>query len=161
MSPLLLAAILSSPSFARILTETQYIQPEAIFVKESTHVTVHVKAEGLTAEPILAEIDSNGRVIQYLGNMNDTGRWGDRLKNDGTYAKKFQVHRKLGMTLHYAVFHAEDARDFDPTKPETAPVAPASARIALEVLGRPSWLQAMGQVWEKLSRGRAADAPGY
>ncbi|HTL11143.1 MAG TPA: hypothetical protein VL588_01565 [Bdellovibrionota bacterium] len=136
-------SVLASPTLGALSSDK-----ESVFIKESTPVSIRVKVEGLApgadTGPMLAQVDDTGKVIKLIGPTNDVGRWGDRLRADGEFAKQFQVYEKKPTVLRYAVLASEEAKTVD-----------LAQTIQVKVLGRPTIFQALGEAWARFRRGKS------
>jgi len=121
-------------------------EPQAIFTKESTHIAISARVSSSeVSKPFLLELDSSGSPLRIIGGMNDLGRWGDRLKGDGFFTRKVQVSQKKTGFLYYGIALLKEGEDL----PETLP---PQERVSVEVLGRPSFIQAVSKVWAKFKK---------
>lgn len=163
----LLAQLLAAPSALAATGQAGAVRVEEltpsvlkVFTKESTAIIFTAKvlapqSGGNASEPKLSlyQVDETGKPVRYFGIFTDDGVMGDRTAHDGIYSRKVQFHDKKPGVRAFAVM--PDAGEVQPTT-DSLPSSAALATTQIEVIGRPSMLQALSGVWEKIRRGFAS-----
>jgi HAE1 family hydrophobic/amphiphilic exporter-1 len=141
----------SLPGLAGVKLEKLQNFPRELFVRESSPVIFSVKLASQPCPPAqpakigLVEVTAEGERVRYVGPMMDDGILGDSVKNDCVYSRKIQVSEKKGKTLYFAAVDesAEGAAN-------TTPRFEREALTTLTFVPRPSFVELVGTVWEKI-----------
>jgi len=136
---MLFGLVTSQPSYAIQLEQPLQITPQVLYAEEETDVQAYAKPHLVHPKGLfLIEVDDQGKRIRDFGVLTDFGALGDSKKEDGVYSRKFKIVEKSLKTIHLSI--AAPGEDF----------AKYPVLLDLVVIRRPSFLEVLKQVWQKI-----------
>lgn len=127
---------------------------DSLFTKESVAITFRVKvipdAEGKTPDVSLLQVDDQGNKLRYIGIMSDDGVMGDRKAGDGIFSKKINLTEKKAGNVYFAAVEDRASDVSLETGTPSPEVINRYPHVKIEVLRRPSFIEAMGRVWNRI-----------
>ena len=131
--------------------EAFQIVPNLLYVEDDVKVIFSVKAkEGEGPLPpviTLMELDAAGEKIRFLWPLTDDGTQGDLVAGDGLYTRKIQYKERRPTRITFLVAPAPP-ENFQTKQPP--PAVPPSQSNAIEVRGRPSFLEILRDIFNKI-----------
>ena len=128
------------------------IEPNSLFVQEERGVLFTAQVGSRSSKKpqalFLLEMDSSGEKIRYHWELKDEGV-GDLKAHDGIYSRKIQFKEKQPKTLHFLVvseLKQEDLKKYPMNENKLS----FALRATLEIKPRPSFIEILSQVWEKI-----------
>jgi len=139
---------------ARVLAgtiESFQIVPNLLFEDDDVKVifAARMKADGGPLPPVitLLELDAAGEKIRYRWPLTDDGTLGDLAAGDGIYSRKIQFKESRPKKISFLVVLAPP-EGFEIRTPP--PLVPPSQTGILEIRARPTFLEIMKGVFQKI-----------
>lgn len=123
------------------------IDPTVLYVDQEVRLQILVKPKvrkgvSLPSKLYLIKVDETGKRIEDLTVITDEGTLGDMTARDGYYSRKIKlIEREAGVLRLALVANTTDS--------ERLPIL-----AELQVVRRPSFLQVLGEVWQKVTHAR-------
>ena len=119
------------------------IEPSSLYVDQEEKLQILVKPKAipgvkLPSKLFVIKVDENGRRIEELAVITDEGLLGDMKSGDGYYSRKIKIIERKAGTLRLSLATKEDSNEVFPILNQ------------IQVVSRPSFLQVLQQVWNKI-----------
>jgi len=128
-------------TWATVTIESFQISLEKMYTNDDRTILftakVNSSAENLPHHLVLFQTDETGKKIKYRWKLTDNGFLGDEKKGDGIYSRKVEYKKsKAGKVDFFVSLNAD--------------IPSQDLKVSIEIIRRPSFLELLGEIWNRL-----------